>query len=131
MEGPSPRILVVDDDAGFRAFMRVTLEADGFAVSEAPDGEAGAALARRRPPDLILLDWRLPDTPGIEILRRLREEHELDDVRIAMVTGLDDPRDRKLARQAGADAFVVKTGDSEALASEVRRLVGPRDRVAG
>ncbi|MBI5106201.1 MAG: response regulator [Solirubrobacterales bacterium] len=116
-------VLVVDDDGAYRAFLRASLEAAGFAVAEAEDGPAAHAEALRLRPEVVLLDWRMPGESGIVALRRLRAEPRLEGVRIAMVTGLDDPRDRDLARHAGADAFLVKTGDPDALTAQVRRLL--------
>lgn len=118
-----PTVLVVDDDAGFRAYVRAALEPSGTQVIEAADGAEGVELARRERPDVILLDWRMPGQSGIAACRTLREEPLLHDVRIAMVTGLDDERDRTLARHAGADAFVVKDGDALGLMTQVRRLI--------
>jgi DNA-binding response OmpR family regulator len=116
-------VLVVDDDAGFRAYVRAALEPTGTHVLEAGDGAEGVEVARRERPDVILLDWRMPGQSGIAACRTLREEPLLRGVRIAMVTGLDDERDRTLARHAGADAFVVKDGNPDALMTQVRRLL--------
>jgi DNA-binding response OmpR family regulator len=124
-ETAEARVLVVDDDAPFRAFVRASLELAGFAVVEARDGSEALEMALSTRPDVVLLDWRMPQESGIVALRRLRDAPELRDVRIAMVTGLDDPRDRELARKAGADAFLIKSGDPDALASQVRRLLDP------
>lgn len=116
-------ILVVDDDAGFRAYVRAALDQPRFRIVEAQDGEEAVAVALKDRPEVILLDWRMPGQSGITTLRRLREHDELADVRIAMITGLDDERDRTLARHAGADAFLVKDADPDALAFQVRRLL--------
>jgi DNA-binding response OmpR family regulator len=120
----APTVLVVDDDAGFRAYVRAALE-PRFAVVEAADGGEALAAALRERPDGILLDWRMPGQSGITVCRALRAEPRLSDVRIAMITGLDDERDRTLARHAGADAFLVKDPDPDALAFQVRRLLSP------
>lgn len=124
-------MLVVDDDAGFRAYVRAALEPSGAQVIEAGDGVQGVEVARQARPDVILLDWRMPGQSGIAALRTLRDEPLLHDVRIAMVTGLDDERDRTLARHAGADAFVVKDGNPDALMTQVRRLLEARAQPAG
>jgi DNA-binding response OmpR family regulator len=121
-----PTVLVVDDDAGFRAFLRAALETSGFEVHEASDGTTAVALALDVRPDLVLLDWRMPGQSGIDTCRDLRARAELRGTRIAMVTGLDDERDRHLARHAGADAFLVKDGDPGGIAFQVRRLLKPR-----
>lgn len=126
-----PTVLVVDDDAGFRAYVRAALEPSGAQVIEAGDGVQGVEVARQARPDVILLDWRMPGQSGIAALRTLRDEPLLHDVRIAMVTGLDDERDRTLARHAGADAFVVKDGNPDALMTQVRRLLEARAQPAG
>jgi two-component system phosphate regulon response regulator PhoB len=118
-------ILVVDDDAGFRAYVRAALEPADFRVFEEAEAAAVIDTALDRLPDAILLDWRMPGQSGITTCRRLREQPELAGVRIAMVTGLDDERDRTLARHAGADAFLVKGGNPTALAEQVRRLLAP------
>lgn len=116
-------MLVVDDDAGFRAYVRAALGEDRYRVLEAATGQAGVELAVRERPDVILLDWRMPGQSGIATCRSLREHDALGGVRIAMVTGLDDERDRALARHAGADAFLVKDGDAVSLMTQVRRLL--------
>jgi DNA-binding response OmpR family regulator len=116
-------VLVVDDDAGFRAYVRAALDQPRFRILEAPDGTEAIEVALRERPDVILLDWRMPGQSGITTCRRLRAHTELGDVRIAMITGLDDERDRTLARHAGADAFLVKDADPDALAFQVRRLL--------
>jgi DNA-binding response OmpR family regulator len=119
-------VLVVDDDPGFRGFLRAALETSGFQVEEAADGPTAVARALELRPDVVLLDWRMPGQSGIDACRDLRRHPELRTTRIAMVTGLDDERDRHLARHAGADAFVVKDGDPGAMAFQVRRLLTPR-----
>jgi DNA-binding response OmpR family regulator len=118
-------VLVVDDDANFRAYLRAALDGPRFRVVEAASGPESLEVALRERPDAILLDWRMPGQSGIATCRHLRAEPDLEGVRIAMVTGLDDERDRTLARHAGADAFLVKGPDADALAVAVRRLLAP------
>jgi DNA-binding response OmpR family regulator len=117
-------VLVVDDDAGFRAYVRAALEGERFRVVEGASGPDAVEVALRERPDAILLDWRMPGQSGIAACRNLRAESSLEGVRIAMITGLDDERDRTLARHAGADAFLIKDPDPDALARQVRRLLG-------
>jgi DNA-binding response OmpR family regulator len=116
-------VLVVDDDDGFRAYVRAALADEGYRIVEGANGADAVAVALRERPDAILLDWRMPGQSGIAACRTLRAEQALAGVRIAMITGLDDERDRTLARHAGADAFLVKDGDPDALARQVRRLL--------
>jgi DNA-binding response OmpR family regulator len=118
-------VLVVDDDANFRAYVRAALEAASFRIVEASDGPESIEIALRERPDAILLDWRMPGQSGITTCRHLRAETALAGVRIAVVTGLDDERDRTLARHAGADAFLIKDPDPDALELQVRRLLAP------
>jgi DNA-binding response OmpR family regulator len=117
------KVLVVDDDAGFRAYVRAALDQAAFQVIEASDGAEAIDVALRERPDVILLDWRMPGKSGIAVCRNLREQTALAGTRIAMITGLDDDRDRTLARHAGADAFLVKEPDPDALRGQVERLL--------
>ena len=118
-------VLVVDDNAGFRAYVRSALEGLDLRTLEASGGEEAVEIALRERPDAILLDWRMPGQSGIATCRQIRAEPQLAGVRVAMVTGLDDERDRMAARHAGADAFLVKDPDPAVLAVQVRRLLAP------
>jgi DNA-binding response OmpR family regulator len=118
-------VLVVDDDAGFRAYVRAALDQPDLRIVEASDGGSAVDVALRERPDVILLDWRMPGQSGITTCRHLRAQRDLAGVRIAMVTGLDDERDRTLARHAGADAYFIKDPDPDALVFQVRRLLAP------
>jgi len=115
-------VLVVDDDPAARRLVSIWLEERGFVVHCAPDGESGIREAARLQPDLVLLDWRLPDEIGPSVCRRLDEF--VPRPVIVMLTGLDDPRDRNAARHAGADDFLVKGIDPDRLADRLRQLLG-------
>lgn len=112
------RALVVDDDPNFRLLLRHQLRREGVETAEAATpGEAFAA-ARRHPPDVIVLDWRLGGESGLELCRRLRADPDLGSTPVLMLTGLSDPRDRAAALQAGASAMLTKGA-----APELPRLV--------
>lgn len=115
-------MLVVDDDPATRRLVSIWLQERGFAVHEAPDGESALREAARLSPEVVLLDWRLPDESGPSVCRRLNET--LPRPAIVMHTGLDDPRDRDAARKAGADEFLVKGIDPDALAERLRSVLG-------
>src|SRR5215470_17653990 len=73
---PKPRILVIDDDAGIRESLRMTLEYDGYEVLGAATPQEGLALVERESPDLVLLDVKMPGMDGLDVLTRLRSMHE-------------------------------------------------------
>jgi two-component system, OmpR family, response regulator len=126
MAREAPTVLVVDDDPAARRLVGIWLEERGFAVHDAHDGETGLREAARLNPDIVLLDWRLPDENGPSLCRRLAES--LPRPAIVMLTGLDDPRDRDAARQAGADDFLVKGLDPDTLARRILDLIGSGPR---
>jgi two-component system, OmpR family, phosphate regulon response regulator PhoB len=121
MAREAPTVLVVDDDPSARRLVSIWLQERGFEICEAEDAESGLREAARLSPDIVLLDWRLPDQSGPSICRRLDEF--VPRPAIVMLTGLDDPRDRDAARKAGADAYFVKGVDPDRLAETLRGLL--------
>lgn len=116
------RVLVVDDDPSVRRLLRVTLLTfDGLEIVEASDAvEALECLEAERPPDLILLDWRLPEASGAEVLKELRRRGH--DVPVIVLTG-DGQVDRQLAESLGADRFLTKPFSPTKLLDTVEQLL--------
>jgi twitching motility two-component system response regulator PilH len=102
------RLLLVDDDAGFRALLRVTFELADLEVVEA-DGAAAAdqALAEARP-DVVVLDIRMPRMDGLAFCRRLKDAPATRDIPVVMLTGDDEIATEAAAYAAGADGFLRK-----------------------
>ena len=119
------RVLVVDDIAEARLLVRSLLEPLGFVVAEAEDAAAAEAAAASFAPDLVFLDWRLPDSDGLDALRRLRVRGA-GRPKIVVLTAnvLDESRGEALA--AGADDFVGKPYEAEALYAALERHLGIR-----
>ena len=101
----SPRILVVDDEAPIRKFLRVSLSGHGYKVLEASTGTEALACARTERPDLVVLDVGLPDLEGFEVVRQLREWTA---VPILMLSVRGAERDKIEALDAGADDYLTK-----------------------
>ncbi len=118
------RVLVVDDEPHIRAVLRGYLEADGFAVSEAADGEAAVRQVREAPPDLVLLDVMLPGIDGIEVLRQVRT---FSDVYVILVTARTEEVDKLVGLGVGADEYVTKPFSPREVAARVKAVMR-RDR---
>jgi DNA-binding response OmpR family regulator len=115
------RILVIDDDPAITSLLKRGLSYEGFAVDIAGSGEDGLALARERPPDLVVLDIMMPGINGLEVLRRLRAADER--LPVLMLTAKDAPADQVQGLEAGADDYVLKPFTFEVLLARVRALL--------
>ncbi|MCF6315862.1 MAG: phosphate regulon transcriptional regulator PhoB [Marinosulfonomonas sp.] len=104
----APRILVVEDEPSQVEILRFNLHQQGFDVSVAMDGEEGLQAAIEDPPDLILLDWMLPNMSGIEICRKLRRAKETREVPVIMLTARSEERDKIRGLDIGADDYITK-----------------------
>lgn len=118
---PTARLLVVDDDARLRSFLVGELRCEGYAVTEAEDGQSALLALRQEPGDLVLLDWTLPDFSGVEICRRLRASGVI--IPVLMLTSRDDMRDRVEALDSGADDYMIKPFSIEELLARVRSML--------
>lgn len=114
------RILVIEDEERILDFLRRGLAYEGYQVDIAADGPAGLALARENPPDVVILDWMLPELDGIEVCRRLRSA---GNVPIIMLTAKDSVTDRVQGLDAGADDYLVKPFEFEELLARIRALL--------
>ncbi len=114
------RILVIEDEERIANFLRRGLAYEGYQVDVAHDGQAGLALARDYPPDLVVLDWMLPGIDGIEVCRRLRSGGS---VPIIILTARDSLSDKVQGLDAGADDYLVKPFDFEELLARIRALL--------
>ncbi|HUG53633.1 MAG TPA: response regulator [Vicinamibacteria bacterium] len=102
------QVLVVDDNAVFRGFLRALLQAQGFTVYEATNGGDGLALALEKRPWLILTDVRMPGDDGFELCRRVRSHSLIRQTPLLFLSGWDDSSARFQGLELGADDFVSK-----------------------
>ena len=101
-------ILVIDDDARIRLALEYNLKMDGFDIYQAKDGEEGYRIALKKSPDLILLDWMMPEMDGMETLRTLKGHYETRDIPVFMLTAKDTIGDIDEAMALGADDYMTK-----------------------
>jgi two-component system phosphate regulon response regulator PhoB len=102
------RILFVEDDPALTELVRFHLDRDGYEAVHTADGDEALLLARESPPDLVLLDWMIEGTSGIEVCRRLRRMPETKTVPIIMITARGEEADRIRGLETGADDYVTK-----------------------
>jgi len=102
------KILVIEDDLTLRNVLAEFLEADGFIVSVASDGEEGLNLISEVKPDLILLDIILPKKDGFEVLKAMKGDKEISDIPVMLLTNLGSLDDIEKALALGATTYLVK-----------------------
>jgi two-component system KDP operon response regulator KdpE len=110
-------VLVIDDEPQIRRLLRVTLEANGYQVTQAETGQEGIVLAAQSRPEIILLDLGLPDIEGVEVLKRIREWSR---VPVIILSVRDRENDKIAALDAGADDYVTKPFSSGELLARLR-----------
>jgi CheY-like chemotaxis protein len=120
--GTLPTILVVDDNQDNTDIIQHYLEVRGYPITVAHNGDEALALFEKVRPSIVLLDVMMPGRDGWEVCRLMKQHRELGrNVRIIMVTALDEWDDKRQALQTGADDYVEKPFDLSRLASAVER----------
>jgi two-component system KDP operon response regulator KdpE len=112
-----PRILLVEDEAPIRRFLRVSLEAEHYDLTEAEEGQRGIRLAASHPPDLLILDLGLPDIDGMEVIRQIRAWSQMP---IIVLSARGRENDKVAALDAGADDYLTKPFSVGELLARVR-----------
>lgn len=103
-----PTVLLVEDEPAQREVLAYNLEAEGFDVQRATNGEEALMLVSESPPDLILLDWMMPHVSGLEVCRRLKMRPETRAIPIIMLSARSEEVDKVRGLETGADDYVIK-----------------------
>ncbi len=121
-EPKSKRILLVDDDAEIVESMKLALEAKGYQILIARDGNQGLAMAERADPDLVILDMMMPKRSGFLVLERLRRTRRIP-IRVIMITANEGSRHKAYAEMLGVDDYIRKPFAMDRLMESVDRLL--------
>jgi two-component system chemotaxis response regulator CheY len=115
--------LVIDDSRVMRKLLGGQLARLGFEVSEAVDGADGLARITAGPlPDVVLVDWNMPNMNGLDLIRAVRARREWDAVRVLMVTSETSPAQMSEALAAGADEYLMKPFTADGLRAKLEML---------
>lgn len=118
------KILVVDDEAELVAMVKMRLEANQYEVITASDGQEALDTARRERPDLILLDLMLPKIDGYKVCGLLKADTRFRSIPIILFTARAQDSDKKMAEETGANAYITKPFEPQALLKKIAELVG-------
>ncbi len=108
MSADQPTVLVVEDELAQREVLAYNLEAEGFRVSKAASGDEALLLVDEDSPDIIVLDWMMPNLSGIEVCRRLKTRPDTRSIPIIMLSARSEEVDKVRGLETGADDYVVK-----------------------
>ena len=118
-----PLALIVEDEASLLTMLRYNLEKQGFRVEEACDGQEALTRLGELTPDIVLLDWMLPSISGIELCRQIRRRPATRDLPVIMVTARTEDADAVRGLNTGADDYITKPFNIEALVARMRALL--------
>ena len=118
-----PLILFIEDNPSFLKIVRFKLEASGYRVISAENGLVGFNLAKAKKPDLIICDLMLPQMDGHKICRFLKYDNNYRHIPFIVLTSRDMNKDRDLAKNCGADEFLVKTVSHDILINTIEKLI--------
>ncbi|MFQ3199442.1 MAG: two-component system phosphate regulon response regulator PhoB [Zhongshania sp.] len=116
-------ILIVDDEAAIREMIRVGLELAGYDCLEASNAQDAHGIIVDQRPGLVLLDWMMPVTSGLELLRRLRRDQLTRDQLVIMLTAKDDEDNRIQGLDVGADDYITKPFSSRELMARIKAIM--------
>lgn len=116
-------ILLVEDEAAIREMLKLSLSKAGFIVEEADNVRQAQTLIFNRIPELILLDWMLPQTSGIEFARQLRKEPQTQQVPIIMLTARGEEADKIRGLEVGADDYITKPFSPRELLARIKAVL--------
>jgi two-component system phosphate regulon response regulator PhoB len=117
------RILVVEDDVDISRLLELRLRKAGHEVSSAPDGVIGLEAIRTAPPELVVLDWMMPRMNGLEVCAAVRDDEQLHELPILMLTAKTQPQDLDRALSSGADDYLMKPFESAEFLARVEALL--------
>lgn len=117
------RILIAEDNAINRELLCEVLQARGYAVEEACDGQVALRMMEHSPPDILLVDIGMPVLDGYELVRRVRQDRRLAGLPVLAVTAYAMQGDRDKILSSGFDGYLSKPVDAGLLAEEVKRLL--------
>jgi len=116
----SERVVLVDDDNHILTSVSVSLRSEGWEVETYPDGEKGLIALQRNPPDIAILDIKMPRIDGMELLKRLRVSSNLP---VIFLTSKDDEIDEALGLRMGADDYITKPFSQKLLVERIRAVL--------
>jgi len=117
------RMVIIENNAVFRKALKTRLEAAEFTIFDAENGLEGLNKVRREVPDLVILDIMLPGLDGHKVCRMIKFDRKLSRIPVIVLTSRDLDQDAMLAKQCGADAFVLKTTKAPILIEVIRKLL--------
>ncbi len=120
MSVDQPTVLLVEDEPAQREVLGYNLEADGFRVLTASNGEEALLMVSEMAPDIIVLDWMMPNVSGIEVCRQLKTRSETRNIPIIMLSARSEEVDRVRGLETGADDYVIKPYSLVELMARVR-----------
>lgn len=133
---PAPKlILIVEDEQPIREMIAFSLRRAGFEVDEAPDSRAARARIADRRPDLVVVDWMLPELSGLELTRRLKRDADTQELPVIMLTARAAEADKVSGLESGADDYVTKPFSPRELVARINAVLrratpgGPDGRV--
>ncbi len=118
------RILVVDDEVQLVEMVKIRLEANGYNVLAAYDGQEALDKARKEKPDLIVLDLMLPKLDGYKVCRMIKFDDKYKNIPIILFSARAQESDKEMGIQVGADAYITKPFEPKVLLSKIKELLG-------
>ena len=120
------KILVADDSPNIREILKISLEADGYTVLVAEDGEQALALAAKETPDLLIMDVMMPKVNGFQVCRRMKSDRATHDVPVIMLSAKSGQQDVHWGKDCGADEYMTKPFSTKELVKTIERLLKVR-----